>query len=78
METQQYIDSGIIELFVFGTLTDSETVEVAKMARQHLEIQSEIVSIEKAIMALNFSLSPKLSADNYSRIKNRIFRFAGL
>ena len=73
METQQYIESGILELFVFGALTESETSEVAKMARQHIEIQSEILSIEKAIMTLNFSLSPKLSAYNYSRIKNRIF-----
>ncbi len=73
METQQYIESGILELYVFGALSESEMSEVAKIARENIEIQTEILSIEKAIMTLNFSLSPKLSADNYARIKNKIF-----
>jgi anti-sigma-K factor RskA len=73
METKEYIESGILELYVFGALTDAETAEVAKMAQQYSEIQAEILSIEKAIMTLNFSMSPKLSADNYSRIKTKIF-----
>jgi anti-sigma-K factor RskA len=73
METKEYIESGILELYVFGALTESETAEVAKMASQNKEIQTEILSIEKAIMTLNFSMSPKLSADNYARIKNNIF-----
>jgi anti-sigma-K factor RskA len=73
METKEYIESGILELYVFGALTESETAEVAKMVSQNKEIQTEILSIEKAIMTLNFSMSPKLSADNYTRIKNKIF-----
>ncbi len=73
METKEYIESGILELYVFGALSDAETVEVAKIAQQNPEIQTEILSIEKAIMTLNFSMSPKLSADNYSRIRNKIF-----
>ena len=73
METKKYIESGILELYVFGALTVEETAEVAKIAQQYPEIQSEILSIEKAIMALNFSMSPKLSADNYSRIRSKIF-----
>ena len=73
METKEYIESGILELYVFGALTDAETSEVAKMAKEYPEIQTEILSIEKAIMTLNFSMSPKLSADNYARIKAKIF-----
>ncbi len=73
METKEYIESGILELYVFGALTDAETAEVAKMAQQFPEIQAEILSIEKAIMTLNFSMSPKLSADNYARIQTKIF-----
>ncbi len=73
METKEYIESGILELYVFGTLTDAETSEVAKMASQNSEIKAEILSIEKALMTLNFSMSPKLSADNYSSIKSKIF-----
>ncbi len=73
MDTKEYIVSGILELYVFGALSDNETAEVAKMATQFTEIQTEILSIEKAIMTLNFSMSPKLSADNYSRIRAKIF-----
>ena len=73
METKEYIESGILELYVFGTLTAQETADVARMSQQYPEIQAEILSIERAIMTLNFSLSPKLSADNYARIRNKIF-----
>ncbi len=73
MDTKEYIESGILELYVFGALTDAETIEVAKMSQQFAEIQTEILSIEKAIMTLNFSMSPKLSADNYARIRSKIF-----
>jgi anti-sigma-K factor RskA len=73
MDTKEYIESGILELYVFGALNDEETSEVAKIAQEYPEIQAEILSIEKAIMTLNFSMSPKLSADNYARIKAKIF-----
>lgn len=73
METKEYIESGILELYVFGALSASETEEVAKMEQQYPEIKTEIISIEKAIMTLNFSMSPKLSADNYSKIQSKIF-----
>ena len=73
METKEYIESGILELYVFGILTNDENVEVAKMGQQFPEIKNEILSIEKAIMTLNFSMSPKVSADNYARIRNKIF-----
>ncbi len=73
METEQYIDSGILELYVFGILSASETAEVAKMAEKFPEIQTEILSIEKAMMTLNFAMSPKLSANNYAKIYSKIF-----
>jgi anti-sigma-K factor RskA len=73
MDIKEYIESGILELYVFGVLTDSETAEVAHLSKQNKEIQNEILSIEKAIMTLNYSMSPKLSADNYYRIRNKIF-----
>ena len=47
MSTQEYIESGILELFVYGKLNDSENEEVVKMAKQHTEIQTEIIEISK-------------------------------
>ena len=69
MEVRAYIESGILELYVFGTLSDSETAEVAQMAERHPEIQEEIISIEKAVISLSYSMAPYLSASNYDRIK---------
>lgn len=72
METREYIESGILELYVFGNLTESETEEVSKMAEQHKEIKDEILSIEKAVISLSFSMSPYLSAANYDIIREKL------
>ena len=73
MEVRAYIESGILELYVFGTLSESENAEVAQMAEKHLEIQEEILSIEKAVISLSYSMAPYLSASNYDRIKVAIW-----
>jgi len=72
MDTKQYIESGILELYVYGLLTETENKEVSKMAGKHKEIQDEIVSIEKAIVNLSTSFSPFLSAENFEKIKARL------
>ena len=38
MENKEYIESGILELYVYGLLNESENLEVSKMAKQHKEI----------------------------------------
>lgn len=72
MEVRAYIESGILELYVFGTLNDSETQEVAQMAEKHPEIKEEIISIEKAVISLSYSMAPHLSAANYDRIRENL------
>ncbi len=72
METREYIDSGVLELYVYGLLDDDQNAEVAKMARDHKEVHNEIVSIEKAIVNLSTSFSPYLSADNFEKVKKRL------
>lgn len=72
METREYIESGILELYVYGLLTEAENADVAKMAREHKEVDDEIVSIEKAIINLSTSFSPYLSADNFEKIKHKL------
>ncbi len=72
MEVRAYIESGILELYVFGTLSESETMEVAQMAEKHPEIQEEILSIEKAVISLSYSMAPYLSSSNYDRIKESL------
>jgi anti-sigma-K factor RskA len=72
METKEYIESGILELFVYGLLTESENEEVALKAKESSEIRSEIVAIEKSIVSLSSSFSPFLSAANFEKIREKL------
>ncbi|AYN03643.1 MULTISPECIES: anti-sigma factor domain-containing protein [unclassified Flavobacterium] len=72
METKEYIESGILELYVYGLLSESESMEVAAMAKKHVEINNEIIAIEKAIVALSSSFSPFHSVANFEKIKAKL------
>lgn len=72
METKEYIDSGILELYVYGLLSDTENEEVTTMANTHPEIKEEVLAIEKAIVALSSSFSPFHSVANYEKIKAKL------
>ena len=72
MDTKQYIESGILELYVYGLLSETENSEVFQMAKEHKEIEAEIISIEKAIVNLSTSFSPFLSAENFEKIKTQL------
>lgn len=72
MEAQEYIESGILELYVYGLLTEKENLEIAELAKQNPEVEKEIISIEKAIVALSSSFSPFHSVANFEKIKARL------
>jgi anti-sigma-K factor RskA len=72
MNIQEYIESGILELYVFGRLSDAENEEVRQMAKQHPEVEAEIIAIEKAIINLSYSMAPYLSTENYERIREQL------
>ncbi|WP_316632570.1 anti-sigma factor [uncultured Flavobacterium sp.] len=72
MEAQEYIDSGILELYVYGLLTETENLEIAEMAKKNPEMDEEIIAIEKAIVALSSSFSPFHSVANFEKIKARL------
>ncbi|WP_188050679.1 anti-sigma factor domain-containing protein [Flavobacterium sp. GP15] len=72
METKEYIESGVLELYVYGLLNETENEEVALMAKNNAEIDAEIVAIEKAIVALSSSFSPFHSVANYEKIKVKL------
>jgi anti-sigma-K factor RskA len=72
MEAQEYIESGTLELYVFGLLTEAENLEIAEMAKKHPEMDQEIIAIEKAIVALSSSFSPFHSVANFEKIKARL------
>jgi anti-sigma-K factor RskA len=72
MDIKEYIASGVLELYVYGLLSESENEEVNRMAKEHEEINDEIVSIEKSIVNISTSFSPFLSADNFAKVKEKL------
>ena len=72
MDTTEYIDSGILELYVYGLLDENENLKVSQMAKDHKEINDEILSIERAIVNLSTSFSPFLSSQNFAKIKAKL------
>ncbi len=72
MNTQEYIESGNLELYVYGILNESETNEISELAKTSPAVMSEIISIEKAIINLTSSFSPNISAENFEKIKAKL------
>ena len=72
METQEYISSGILELYVYGLLTEQENIDVNQMAKINIDVDKEIISIEKSIINLSTSFSPFLSVENFAKIKSKL------
>jgi anti-sigma-K factor RskA len=72
MDTTAYIESGILELYVYGLLSEAENEEVHAMAKNNPEINAEIIAIEKAIVALSSSFSPFHSVENFEKIKTKL------
>lgn len=60
MNTETYINSGIIELYVMGALSSEEADEVAQLASKHPEISAEIerVSITLESYAIGNAKTP--------------------
>jgi anti-sigma-K factor RskA len=46
---QEYLDSGVIEMYVLDQLSDAEREEVEKLATQYPEIREEIAEVEEAM-----------------------------
>ena len=47
---QEYIESGILELYVLGMLTPEEIAEVQSMSLIHAEVRNEIEAISEALI----------------------------
>lgn len=72
METKEYIESGILELYVYGLLSEAENIEITELAEKNQEIKNEILSIERAILNLSSSFSPFISNSQFEKIKAKL------
>ncbi|WP_282165783.1 anti-sigma factor [Cellulophaga baltica] len=62
MDTEKYIASGILELYVAGILSEVENLDVARYAAEYPEIQNEIKAIEATVLTLTKAVAPKEGA----------------
>ncbi|WP_178987907.1 anti-sigma factor [Winogradskyella schleiferi] len=67
MDTKTYIESGILELYVAGRLTEQENQEVYALLKQYPELLQEVLEIEGAVVKLTAAVSPRAKGFNAIR-----------
>ncbi|MEG3659733.1 anti-sigma factor [Arenibacter palladensis] len=75
MDTKEYIASGILELYVAGTLSELENLEVYLNAEKYPEIKKEIEDIEASVLSLSKSVSP--GTKGFGDMQNRMAKIGG-
>jgi mannose-6-phosphate isomerase-like protein (cupin superfamily) len=77
LNIKAYIESGILELYAMGTLSETEHAEVLHNLELYAELREELECIEKALenyaLQNNITSSPKLKAkllDSISNLEN--------
>ncbi|AXO79837.1 anti-sigma factor [Olleya aquimaris] len=71
MNINDYINSGILELYVAGQLSEKESKEVYDLMLKHPEVLKEVLEIEAALVKLTASVAPKKDID-FNTIKGRL------
>ncbi|SMD32869.1 Anti-sigma-K factor RskA [Reichenbachiella faecimaris] len=72
MNIEEYISSGILELYALGELSESEKAEVEQMCASHEEIKAELDLIESTMGALANRLAIDPQPELKDKIKNQL------
>ncbi|NAS32072.1 anti-sigma factor [Flavobacteriaceae bacterium R38] len=72
MNVKEYIESGILELYVAGALSPKENEEVYEATQKYPEIKNEVEEIEKALGVLSTSIMPVDIPIPFDVIKKKI------
>ncbi len=72
MDIEKYITSGILELYVYGALSEKENAEVYEILQKYPEIETEVQEIEKGLIQLSTAISPYNPEKVYARIKDKL------
>lgn len=72
MDIQNYISSGILELYVYGALSEKESREVSAVLKQYPEVRAEVEEIEKALMALSSAAAPNNAEHLLASLKEKL------
>lgn len=71
MDSKKYIASGILELYVAGSLSEKENKEVYEAMQKYPEVLAEVKSIENAILQLT-AAAKKDGNYSFNDIKNQL------
>tara|TARA_R110000737_G_scaffold311303_1_gene320237 strand:+ start:652 stop:1449 length:798 start_codon:yes stop_codon:yes gene_type:complete len=69
LTSKEFIESGILELYVLGTLSTAEQAEVERMCAEHPEVKAELEAVEQAmeLMDQELGMAPPVS------VKQKLF-----
>lgn len=70
MDIKTYIESGILELFVAGQLSEKENQDIYDLLNQHPELLQEVLEIEAAVVKLTAAVSP--NTINFDSFKGKL------
>ena len=72
MDINEYISSGILELYVYGSLTDEESREVTIVLNQFPEVRTEVEEIEEVLRDLSATIAPGNAENLIHAIKRKL------
>lgn len=72
MDSKTYIESGLLELFVAGQLSEEQNKEVQELMLKHPEILQEVLEIESAVITLSSAMSPSDNQHLLQAIKDKL------
>lgn len=72
MDIQEYISSGILELYVYGALSEEESRKVTQVLREYPEVKAEVEEIERALSSLATSAAPYNPQEVLTSLKTKL------
>ncbi|TDN83038.1 anti-sigma-K factor rskA [Salegentibacter sp. 24] len=72
MDIQKYISSGILELYVYGALSEKESRQVSLILKKYPEVKTEVEEIEKALFTLSSAAAPNNAEHLITSIKEKL------
>ena len=70
MDINAYIESGILELYVAGRLSEKENQEIYQLLKEHPKLLQDVLEIEAAVVKLTSAASPHTV--KFETIKHRL------
>jgi len=71
-DINDYIESGILELYVYGALTETESAEVVAKLREYPTVEEEVAAIEHSLMQLSSAAAPYNPEQLIASIKTKL------